>query len=53
LRTTAIAVEIGFRFSSSSPAVRGYKYPTARALLFTARERDAFLTGVRDGEFDR
>jgi predicted secreted Zn-dependent protease len=34
-------------------AVRNSNHPDAGLVTFTAREWDAFLAGVRDGEFDR
>lgn len=34
-------------------AVRDSKNPTGPALLFTPAEWDAFIGGVKDGEFDR
>jgi Domain of unknown function (DUF397) len=34
-------------------AVRNSRYPTGPALLFTSAEWDAFLTGAKEGEFDR
>jgi Domain of unknown function (DUF397) len=33
-------------------AVRNSRYPAGPALLFTAAEWDAFLTGAKEGEFD-
>ncbi|WP_280436858.1 DUF397 domain-containing protein [Nocardia carnea] len=33
--------------------VRDSKNPTGPALIFTPGEWDAFLTGAKDGEFDR
>ncbi|WP_068059455.1 DUF397 domain-containing protein [Nocardia xishanensis] len=36
-----------------SVAIRDSKNPTGPALVYTPREWDAFLAGVRDGEFDR
>jgi hypothetical protein len=33
-------------------AIRDTKDPGGAALVFTRAEWDAFLTGVRDGEFD-
>ena len=34
-------------------AVRNSRFPDGAVLTFTAGERDAFLDGVKRGEFDR
>lgn len=39
-------------FLDGGVAVRDSKNPTGPALIFTGPEWDAFLAGVRDGEFD-
>jgi hypothetical protein len=33
-------------------AVRNSRYPAGPALIYTRREVEAFLAGVKDGEFD-
>jgi len=40
-------------FIQGKVAVRDSKNPNGPVLLFTALEWEAFLTGVRDGEFDQ
>jgi Domain of unknown function (DUF397) len=40
-------------FSGDMIAVRDSKDPTGGILIFTHAEWDAFVGGVRDGEFDR
>jgi hypothetical protein len=44
-------VEIAF--TGDMIAVRDSKDPTGGVLIFTHAEWDAFVGGVRDGEFDR
>ena len=39
-------------FLGGEIAVRDTKDPGGSVLLFTSREWEAFLAGVRDGEFD-
>jgi len=43
-------VEIA-RISDGGVAVRNSRHPDGPALVFTAAEWDAFLSGARDGEF--
>ncbi|MEV4574745.1 DUF397 domain-containing protein [Nonomuraea jabiensis] len=38
--------------SGGRRGVRDSKNPTGPALVFTSREWDAFINGVRNGEFD-
>ena len=40
------------RLSGSEVAVRNSRDPGGPALVFTGAELDAFLAGVKDGEFD-
>jgi hypothetical protein len=40
-------------FIDGAIAVRDSKDPTGPALLYTRAEWDAFIGGVKDGEFDR
>jgi len=40
-------------FTGDMIAVRDSKDPTGGVLIFTHAEWDAFVGGVRDGEFDR
>ena len=40
-------------FVEEAIAVRDSKNPTGPALIFTAAEWDAFVSGAKDGEFDR
>lgn len=44
-------VSVAF-LSDGATAVRDSKNPSGPALLFTRAEWDAFLGGVKDGEFD-
>jgi hypothetical protein len=44
-------VEIAF-LADDCVAVRNSRQPDGPALVFTRREWDAFLRGVRDGEFE-
>ena len=45
-------VEVTF-LADGSTAVRDSKDPSGPALTFTAEEWAAFLSGARDGEFDK
>jgi hypothetical protein len=40
------------RLSGSEVAVRNSRHPEGPALVFTDAELDAFLGGVKDGDFD-
>jgi Domain of unknown function (DUF397) len=40
------------RLSGGEVAVRNSRHPEGPALIFTDAELDAFLAGVKDGEFD-
>lgn len=46
-------VEVAMRDDLAQVHVRDSKVPDGAVLTFTAREWDAFLEGVRNGEFDR
>ena len=51
LSATNGCVEVAL--DTAEVAVRDSKDRSGPVLLFTAHEWDAFLAGVRDGEFDR
>jgi Domain of unknown function (DUF397) len=40
------------RLSGAEVAIRNSRHPDGPALVFTEAELDAFLGGVKDGEFD-
>jgi Domain of unknown function (DUF397) len=40
------------QLSGSEVAIRNSRHPGGPALVFTGAELDAFLAGVKDGEFD-
>jgi hypothetical protein len=40
------------RLSGAGVAIRNSRYPQGPALIFTDAELDAFLGGVKDGDFD-
>jgi len=40
------------RLSGSEVAMRNSRHPQGPALIFTGAELDAFLGGVKDGDFD-
>jgi hypothetical protein len=40
------------RLSGTGVAIRNSRHPEGPALVFTEAELDAFLAGVKDGEFD-
>jgi Domain of unknown function (DUF397) len=40
------------RLSGSQVAIRNSRHPSGPALVFTEAELDAFLEGVKDGDFD-
>ena len=40
------------RLSGSEVAIRNSRHPQGPALVFTEAELDAFLEGVKDGDFD-
>jgi hypothetical protein len=40
------------RLSGAGVAIRNSRHPQGPALVFTDAELDAFLGGVKDGEFD-
>ena len=40
------------RLSGAGVAIRNSRHPQGPALVFTGAELDAFLAGVKDGEFD-
>jgi Domain of unknown function (DUF397) len=40
------------RLSGSEVAIRNSRHPAGPALVFTGAELDAFLGGVKDGDFD-
>jgi Domain of unknown function (DUF397) len=40
------------RLSGSEVAIRNSRHPEGPALVFTDAELDAFLGGVKDGDFD-
>jgi hypothetical protein len=40
------------RLSGTDVAIRNSRHPQGPALVFTGAELDAFLAGVKDGEFD-
>jgi hypothetical protein len=40
------------RLSGSEFAIRNSRHPHGPALVFTEAELDAFLAGVKDGDFD-
>jgi hypothetical protein len=40
------------RLSGSKVAIRNSRHPAGPALVFTGAELDAFLEGVKDGDFD-
>jgi hypothetical protein len=44
-------VEVAF-FAPNSIAVRNSRYPSHPSLFFTKNEWEAFVKGVRNGEFD-
>jgi hypothetical protein len=43
-------VEVGF-LPGGEVAMRNSRYPAGPALVFTSTEWQAFLSGIRDGEF--
>jgi hypothetical protein len=40
------------RLSGSEVAIRNSRHPEGPALIFTGAELDAFIGGVKDGDFD-
>jgi hypothetical protein len=40
------------RLAGSQVAIRNSRHPAGPALIFTRAELDAFLAGVKDGDFD-
>jgi Domain of unknown function (DUF397) len=40
------------RLAGDGVAIRNSRHPEGPALVFTGAELDAFLAGVKDGEFD-
>lgn len=40
-------------FADDAVRLRNSQHPSGPELMFSRAEWDAFLTGVRDGEFDR
>jgi Domain of unknown function (DUF397) len=40
------------RLAGEGVAIRNSRHPEGPALVFTGAELDAFLAGVKDGEFD-
>jgi hypothetical protein len=40
------------RLAGSEVAIRNSRHPAGPALVFTGAELDAFLAGVKDGDFD-
>ena len=40
------------RLAGSEVAIRNSRHPGGPALVFTGAELDAFLEGVKDGDFD-
>jgi Domain of unknown function (DUF397) len=40
------------RLSGAEVAIRNSRHPRGPALIFTGAELDAFLAGVKDGDFD-
>ena len=40
------------RLAGAEVAIRNSRHPQGPALIFTDAELDAFLAGVKDGEFD-
>jgi uncharacterized protein DUF397 len=40
------------RLSGAGVAIRNSRHPEGPALIFTGAELDAFLGGVKDGDFD-
>ena len=40
------------RLAGSEVAIRNSRHPAGPALVFTGAELDAFLEGVKDGDFD-
>ena len=40
------------RLAGSEVAIRNSRHPAGPALVFTGAELDAFLGGVKDGDFD-